>query len=544
MGVDMPLMGVEGGLDRAGSPRDEAMVGASVEPEDRSHHEGDVPVPHDLKGWAFILGQKDWVPGRPGQFDQMIGDPKRGAGQGPAVLMRRTHSGAAAARGNVSRHLAGDPANHAPARTVTLVVVRHGVWLLESRVSDLIGRTPWESSSDRAGARFRWPLWAAWLGVGTVAVFGVVATRLNDDDSVCDPDGPEPGALHDPGPELQLPIPPRASPLITWTGQEIVVFGGHDSPTGLPRRPCDDGAAYDPGTQRWRAITAPGFDPPLLDPSGAWLGSALVVVGQPCDDQSGPDDDSELCEPGGMAVGLYEPDRDTWRIVQPPHTPAAEGGGHVVGQRDGAAVVAVRGGDELWLLDPATEHWSQLPSPPLTGRFCADHDNIIAIGDQPRPVSPDQDTSASATDDTTRAAPPSEPPTHLWSATLPAGRNDWTQPAPIPTAPVCAAGTPTYIPAPTPLRLDPVHNTLVPMPQPPIGLGTSPTVTTADDRVVFWPDGQSAVSFTPSTQQWNTTTHQNGRQPDVAIWTGGQQYLLINDVAPDDEHLRLETLDL
>lgn len=407
----------------------------------------------------------------------------------------------------------------------------------KGRASDLIGRTPWESSSDRAGARFRWPLWPVWLGVGTVAVLGVVATRLNDDDdSECDPVGPEPGALHDPGPELQLPIPPRASPLITWTGREIVVFGGHDSPSGLPRRPCDDGAAYDPRTQRWRAIAAPGFDPPLLDPSGVWLGSALVVVGEPCDDQSGPDDDSEFCKPGGMAVGVYEPDRDTWRIVPPPHATAAEVGGHVVGQRDGAAVVAVGGGDELWLLDPATEHWSQLPDSPLTGRFCADNENIIAIGDQPRRVSPDQDTSASATDDSGQA-PAASPPTHLWSATLPAGSNDWTQPAPIPEPPLCAAGT-AYIPAPTPLQLDPVHNTLVPMPQPPIGMGTSPIATTADGQVVFWPDGQSAVSFTPSSQQWSTTTHQNGRRPDIAIWIGGRQFLLINEAG-----LRLETLD-
>jgi Kelch motif len=408
----------------------------------------------------------------------------------------------------------------------------HGAWVVNSgRGRGLRTRT----------ARFRWPLWVAWLTVGTVVVFGVVATRLNDD-SVCDPVGPELGALHDPGPELQVPMPPRWYPLVTWTGREIVVFGGQDSRGGLPRRPCDDGAAYDPRTQRWRAITAPGFDPPLLDPSGIWLGSALVVVGEPCDDQSGPDDDTEFCKPGGMAVGVYEPDLDTWRIVPPPH-PLADGvGGFVVGQRDGAAVVAVGGGDELWLLDPATEHWSPVPSPPLTGRFCADNENIIAIGDQPRPVSPDQDPSASATDDTARAAPAS-PPTHLWSATLPAGRNDWTQPAPIPEPPVCAAGT-AYIPAPTPLQLDPVNNTLVPMPQPPIGVGT-PTVTTADDLVVFWPDDRSAVSFTPSTQQWRITTHQNGRRPDVAIWIGGQQFLLINEESPGDTaDLRLETLDL
>ena len=392
-----------------------------------------------------------------------------------------------------------------------------------------------ESSLTRRTARSRWPLWAACLGVGAVAVVGVIATRLDDGDLfVRDPRQPALGALHDPGPDLQLPIPPRASPLVTWTGSEIVVFGGQDPVPGLPRRPRDDGAAYDPLAGRWRTITPPGFAPALLGPSGAWLGSALVVVGQPCDDRSGPDDDTEDCEPGGMAVGVYEPERDRWRIVPPPPTPAVEVGGNVVGRRAGQAVVAV-GGNELWLLDPVTGHWSPVPRPPLTDRFCADHENIIAIGVEPRP-------SASASDGTAQVGPASEPPTHLWSATLPAGSDEWTPPAPIPDAPVCAGGT-AYIPAPTPLRLDPVDNTLVPLPQPPIPLGSSPIVTTADDRVVFWPDDRSAVSFAPSTQQWRVTEHRNGRQPDTAIWIGEQQFLLLNEEAPGyTAHLRLETV--
>lgn len=411
--------------------------------------------------------------------------------------------------------------------------MRHGV--------RVVGSGPGAQSTRRT-ARSRWPLWAACLGVGAVAAVGVTATRLNDDDPfVGDRRQPELGVLHDPGPELQLPIPPRASPLVAWTGREIVVFGGLDPVVGLPRRPRDDGAAYDPHARRWRPITAPGFAPALLRPSGTWLGSALVVVGQPCDDQSGPDDDTEQCEPGGMAVGVYEPERDRWRIVRPPPTPAAEVGANVVGQRDGEAVVAV-GGDELWLLDPVTEHWSPVPRPPVTGRFCADHENIIAIGAQPRPVSRDQDPSASASDDTPQAGPASEPPTHLWSATLPAGSDDWTPPAAIPTAPVCAEGT-AYFPAPTPLRLNPVDNTLVPLPPPPIDLGTAPVVTSVDDRVVFWPDDRSAVSFTPSTQQWSITEHENGRRPDIAIWIGEEQFLLVNEEAPGyTAHLRRETL--
>ncbi len=311
---------------------------------------------------------------------------------------------------------------------------------------------------------------------------------------------------------------------------------------GLPRRPRDDGAAYAPSARRWRPITAPGFAPALLRPSGVWLGSALVVVGQPCDDQSGPDDDTEHCEPGGLAVGVYEPERDRWRIVPPPPTrPSRSVGTSSVNARPA----------RQWSPWEATSSGCSIPSP-STGPRCH------ASGDRPvlrrprehhrhrrptaEPASRDQDPSASASDDTPQAGPASEPPTHLWSATLPAEGDDWTPPAPIPTAPVCAEGT-AYIPAPTPLRLDPVDNTLVPLPPPPIALGTAPVVTTADDRVVFWPDDRSAVSFTPSTQQWRITEHGNGRRPDAAIWIGEEQFLLVNEEAPGyTAHLRRETL--
>lgn len=376
----------------------------------------------------------------------------------------------------------------------------------------------------------RWPLWAGCLGLVSLAVLGVaVAGQRDGGEFVGGRRATDIGAPYDPGPELRLPGPARSLPLVAWTGREVVVFGGIDPPVGLPRRPRDDGVAYDPRTRRWRAIAPAGFDPPLLDPSGAWVGSALVVAGRPCDDHSRPGDDTEDCRPDGLAVGLYEPARDTWRRVPLPPAVGADVGGWVVGRRAGAAVVAV--GDGLWLLDPGSERWSPLPRPPLSGRFCAGDEAVVAIGTPPsaRPHA---------------GAAPAEAPPVLLSATLPAGSDHWTPPAPIPAAPVCAGGT-AYLPGPAPLRLDPVRNALVPLPPPPVDLGTAPTVTAAGDQVVFWPDDRTAVSYTPATRRWRGAERPGGRRPDLAVWAGGRRYLLVDAEAPGyASRLSLETLAL
>ncbi|MBA2528418.1 MAG: hypothetical protein H0V19_00390, partial [Euzebyales bacterium] len=48
------------------------------------------------------------------------------------------------------------------------------------------------------------------------------------------------------------PIGPRAGHVAVWTGDQLVVWGGREV-TGR-RLPRGDGAAYNPGTDRWRRL--------------------------------------------------------------------------------------------------------------------------------------------------------------------------------------------------------------------------------------------------------------------------------------------------
>src|SRR5438270_12554429 len=74
----------------------------------------------------------------------------------------------------------------------------------------------------------------------------------------------------------RLADPPflRSGSVRVWTGQELLVWGGYE-PDGTFRA---DGAAYDVGLRRWRAL------PPAplrgrADSAGVWTGRTLLVWG-------------------------------------------------------------------------------------------------------------------------------------------------------------------------------------------------------------------------------------------------------------------------
>lgn len=77
------------------------------------------------------------------------------------------------------------------------------------------------------------------------------------------------------------PIDVRRSASILWTGREMVVFGGYTpgSPNTLDDDVTyDDGAAYDPSTDRWRPL-APAPMGPRCDHVAVWAGSSMFVWG-------------------------------------------------------------------------------------------------------------------------------------------------------------------------------------------------------------------------------------------------------------------------
>jgi hypothetical protein len=102
------------------------------------------------------------------------------------------------------------------------------------------------------------------------------------------------------------PFGNRIRPTGVWTGDEVIVWGGWDGrPLGLgpPQR---DGAAFDPETGRWRRIAQAPI-PGSADHLATWTGKEMLVWGGWAHRQPQPD-------PEGAA---YDPVTDTWRSIAP-----------------------------------------------------------------------------------------------------------------------------------------------------------------------------------------------------------------------------------
>jgi hypothetical protein len=96
------------------------------------------------------------------------------------------------------------------------------------------------------------------------------------------------------------PISGRSHAAIAWTGTELVVWGGvrttGTDPEGAPRLVgVEDGAAYDPATDTWRALPAPPVAG-MSSEHAVWTGDELVVVSS---DRS----------------AAYDPSADRWRRI-------------------------------------------------------------------------------------------------------------------------------------------------------------------------------------------------------------------------------------
>jgi hypothetical protein len=129
------------------------------------------------------------------------------------------------------------------------------------------------SGARRAGTRMRH---RRRLTVGA-AVAAVVAVAVGG--TLIGTDRAPIGPSHPAGHWRELPAPPlspRANAVSVWTGREVIVLGGETKPcpdnADCASRPDQlrDGAAYDPGTNAWRAI------PPA--PVSVGVGDRLVVA--------------------------------------------------------------------------------------------------------------------------------------------------------------------------------------------------------------------------------------------------------------------------
>ena len=104
------------------------------------------------------------------------------------------------------------------------------------------------------------------------------------------------GAAYDPAADRWRTLPPapvsaRTAPAVAWSGREMLMWGGIGPPGAgdnspldriIERRtlltPVDDGAAYDPASDRWRTLEPV----PLLGrgfPISAWDGQGMIIWG-------------------------------------------------------------------------------------------------------------------------------------------------------------------------------------------------------------------------------------------------------------------------
>ncbi len=166
--------------------------------------------------------------------------------------------------------------------------------------------------------RRRRPIAVALLGIGAVAVGGpalpAAVGRLADGRVV------SPRACCRPHPLttaelvrarwLVLPRSPlgrRSGPILDWAGSRLLELGG--TRNGVVQR---DGAAFDPGRQRWRRIAAVPRSIGLTGAVSVWTGAAsqlFVTNGRrPAHRAAG----------AGAAAGLYDPVTNRWTVTDLP----------------------------------------------------------------------------------------------------------------------------------------------------------------------------------------------------------------------------------
>jgi hypothetical protein len=162
------------------------------------------------------------------------------------------------------------------------------------------------------------------------------------------------------------PLTPRGHAAGIWTGTEMLVAGGRASPAGTMHDavPATDGAAWNPATDSWHAISPMPL--PSNSPESFWSGTEMLVW------SSSP---AEGSSPAAESVLAYSPTADQWRTLPPsglaPRTGAvtvwAGNQLFVWGGLDGAGNPFGDGAR----LDPATGTWNRLPVAPVPARGLA-----------------------------------------------------------------------------------------------------------------------------------------------------------------------------
>lgn len=207
----------------------------------------------------------------------------------------------------------GSRTEHTAVWTGKEMIVWGGAWgsntVGRGGVYDPVSNTWRPTSTENLPSTYLGGHTAVWAGepVNRMLVYGGSFPPLGRDGGMYDPETDRWTKIEIDGDRRAkppIPVPPnvpsfRLNHSAVWTGEEMIVWGGHCLDTCYRT----DGAAFNPLTQQWRPIKTPPFLAGRAYHSAFWTGTKMLVWGG----RSGgrPYNDG----------GLYDPKSDEWTPV-------------------------------------------------------------------------------------------------------------------------------------------------------------------------------------------------------------------------------------
>lgn len=191
---------------------------------------------------------------------------------------------------------------------------------------------------------------SAWTGT-EMLVWGGASDRSLDDFL-------DDGAAYDPATDRWRQLPPAPvsarAPLHVWTGRELIVWGASAWSGEVPI----DGAAYDPIEDSWR--TLPDAPTGLGRATAVWTDREMIVLG----DAGKGNDGSSLAPAAGVA---YDPATDSWRRL----ADSDLSNNASTASWNGSEMIAWDYLHNTAAYDPDTDAWRSLPTVPLEDYECS-----------------------------------------------------------------------------------------------------------------------------------------------------------------------------
>jgi hypothetical protein len=195
------------------------------------------------------------------------------------------------------------------------------------------------------------------------------------------------GAIYDPILDVWVPVSETGAPLHrtwasgVWTGTDVIVWGGADTPDHLLK----EGGRYNPATAAWTPISTVNAPEPRSFHHAVWTGSVMVIWGG--------------IGSGGTPLatgGRYAPVSDSWSPVSLSGAPSARIGSSVIWTGDRVVVWGGAIGDpgnqidinDGAIYDPVADAWTSVttanaPAPRQNHRAIWSGSRMIVWGGQP-----------------------------------------------------------------------------------------------------------------------------------------------------------------